>query len=210
MQCFAGWFWKVNDTMADISVVLKQTFRTQQIRNVLTFNNFNFPEPELQEFADAIRAGYLSTVNQYQVNEWSLDGIDIIYNDSLPIFSISQPFTLGPLVGGSTGVAVINQAALLVSLQSNNPPPNRGRIYFGGLVSGEMGDNGFWSGAIRDAYQLMVDGWKDGIATTNSEFFLRIGRKDATGVIIASTPVTSVQGRTNPAVQRRRRIGQGI
>ena len=195
--------------MADINIVLKQTYRGQQVRNVLTFNNINFPEPEAQELADNIRLAFLNQVRDRLTSTWSLDGIEMVYNEVAPIFTIDVPFTLGPLTGTNSNLRIATTNALLVSLQSQNPPPNRGRIYFAGLGADSMGTDGLWEPAAISAFQIMVEAWKDGIATAGSEFFLRIGRKNPSGLITASTPVTSVIGRPIPATQRRRRIGQG-
>lgn len=196
--------------MPDVTVVLNQTLNGQQVRNVTVWNNFREPEPDVQEFADAIRAGFLSNVASRMVNSWTLDSIDVIYNDQPPVYSINVPFTLGPLVGTSADRSLANQTALLVSTQYQGAPPNRGRIYFAGCSNLQLEDEGLWQAGTLNAFQLMVEAWKDGITTTDNAFFLRIARRDAQGIITVSSGVSTCIARPVPATQRSRRIGSGI
>lgn len=195
--------------MPDVTVVLRQTYQAQQVRNVLVFNNFREPEPDIQEFADAIRMGFDTTVKQYLSTAWRLDSIDVVYNDTAPVYTINVPFTAGALTGTSANLPTANQSSLLVSTVYAGQPPNRGRIYFAGVTGEQMTAGGLWVSAPGLAFQTMVTAWLNGITTDTNQMFLRIARRDVAGLIDISSPVTSCQYRGIPATQRRRRIGQG-
>jgi len=195
--------------MGDNTIVLNQILHGNVVKNVLVWNNLLDPEPDAQEIADAIRQGFIDHVLSNIVNEWSLTSVTFIYNDEAPIYSIEVPFTAGPLQGASTAGATANQMCLLVSTTINGPPPNRGRVYFGGISLGAIDQSGNWALSAQQDYQGMVEFWRDGITTTNNQIFLRIARRDAAGLVTLSSAVENVIPREVPATQRKRRKGVG-
>lgn len=195
--------------MADATIVFNQTYLNQQIRNVTVWNNFRDPEPDLQELADALRGGYTAGAQAQLSLQWSLDSITFVFNDTAPVWSLEVPFTAGPLVGTNNGGDLMTQAALLVRTVHVGPPPNRGRVYFGGIPATALDNAGQWTAAVASTFEDMVQVWANGITTDSNQFFLRIASRDAAGIITASSAVTIAEGIENPATQRRRRIGSG-
>jgi len=196
--------------MPDATIVFNQTWNNQQIRNVTVWDNVRDPEPDIQELADNLRGTWALGVGALMENNWTLDSITVINNDSDPVFSIVVPFTAGPLQGTNEDGPPATQTSLLVSTQFQGPPPNRGRIYFGGIAKSSLDLSGLWNAAVADNFGDMVQLWAEGISTATNEFFLRIARRGETGLIAVSSPVTTAIARLNPATQRRRRRGQGI
>lgn len=197
--------------MADGTIVLNQTYYSQQVRNVLVWNNMvNTPEYRT-EMADAIRLSFLSNVSNACDDGWTLDNVTFIYNDVAPIFSTTTEFSLGPLQGGTAGVAMPTQSCLLVSTSIVGPPPNRGRIYFAGQSKNQIGgDSAQWSASRLLEYQTMVEEWRDGLVLpTAGSSFLRIARRDAAGIITLTSGIQDVTAQPVPAGQSRRRIGRG-
>lgn len=194
----------------DGTIVFNQTFLGQQVRNVTVWNNLVADAEELQDLADALRGTWVGGLAPDLLTTWSLDSVTFIFNESAPIFSLDVPFTAGALAGSATDDPNVSQASLLVSTQFFGEPPNRGRVYFTGLGDNDLGADGRWTVAIKDSAQDMVAGWADGVSTVANTYFLRIGRRTPAGILTITSPVTTVVGRRTPAIQRRRRLGEGI
>lgn len=198
--------------MTDATVVWNQRLRGEIIQNVTVWSNMPTDEAGRQSFVDVARLTWISSgvLNRY-IADWTLDSVTFVYNDSLPSFSITVPFTDGPLDGDAPVGGTINQACLLVSTQRIGPPPNRGRIYFGGLSEAGIGASGFWAQAYIDDFEDLVNQWVDGVTYSQgaNTAFLRIARRNAQGELTVTNPIDTIVARRNPAVQRRRRIGQG-
>lgn len=199
--------------MADGTVVLNQRLLAQTLQNVLVFSNIPTDEPGRQSMADGLRTSFAGTIPQTErSNNWQLENVTFIYNDSLPIYSVDVDFTLGPYVGSDAANNLPLQVALLVKTAIVAAPPNRGRTYFGGLTTAAINDSAeFGSTHIQSCVDFLED-LADGISYTGGAgvAYLRIARRDAAGTIIASNPVESITGDANPATQRRRRKGVGI
>lgn len=198
--------------MTDATIVWNQSLRGETIQNVTVFSNLPTDEAGRQSFADVARLTWISSgvLNRF-IADWSLDSITFVYNDQLPSFSITVPFTDGPLDGDAPVGGTINQACLLVSTQLIAQPPNRGRIYFGGLSEAGIGASGFWGQAYIDDFKDLVEQWVAGITYSQGQntAFLRIARRSPQGELLVTNPIDTVIARRNPAVQRRRRLGQG-
>lgn len=199
--------------MADGTMVLNQTWQGQVNQNVLVWSNIPTDAQGRQDMADSMRDTWVTHIGQTgRHQDWSLDNVTFIYNDSLPIFSVDVEFTLGAFTGNTTGDPLPAQIALLVSTQIIAAPPNRGRVYLSGYDEGAIAADGrFTSLAVNNAQDL-VESWRDGLSYTGGAgvAFLRIARRDLTGVITTSNAVETVVPKGIPATQRRRRQAVGI
>lgn len=198
--------------MADGTVVVRQTYLSQQIRNVLVFSNIPEDDTGRQTFADVFRTiwGANFPVGTH-VDDWSLDGLTFVYNDEPPIFSVPTDFTAGPITGTSTDNPMPPQNCCLASLQKLGTPPNRGRIYYGGFGVGWITASGGWDATLRDRIENHVADLVDGVEYTGGAgvSYLRIGRRDSAGTLTASGSIENVIVRGIVAIQRSRRVGQG-
>lgn len=194
--------------MTDVTVVANQTYQGQLVQNVLVFSNMPSDVPSLQQFADAFRGLWSTQLASEQAPQWQLDNMTFIFNESLPIYSVTLDFTLGVLVGQNVADGLPTQVSCLVSTTYLGEPPNRGRVYFSGLT--ESGTAvGLFTSQVYLACQNLVDEWIDGITYGLNTAFLRIARRLPDGTIEKTNPAEAAIGRDVPAVQRRRRIGQG-
>lgn len=184
--------------MGDAIVSMNQKILGKLMTNIVCFNNMEEEADFLTDFADKIRDSWDFSMQSHMSDEWSLDDLTVSFllNDTVD-YSVTVPFTAGPLVGASNGEVLPTQSALLCSMHHIGSAPNRGRIYFGGYVETAQ-SNSIWSlGARGDAIE-MVNGWKDGITVLQSSVFLRILRRPS-GVFpsYVSNPVSLV-GSTAP------------
>lgn len=196
--------------MTDATIIFRQRFLGQQIRNVTVWSNVPETPADMQLLADELRARWAGQVQDRHVTGWSLDGITVAYNQTNPIYSVEYTFTQGSLVGTDSTPPTISQACLLVSTQSQGPPPNRGRIYFGGLGESQTQPDGRWFQAARTDFQGMVVDWSNGIDFGNGVSFLLIARRNPDGTLDLTSGVANVIARDIPAIQRSRRLGSGI
>lgn len=199
--------------MADGTVVLNQRLLAQTLQNVLVFSNIPEDETGRQTMADAIRSIWNTNIAAGErSNNWQLTNVTFIYNDSLPIYSVDVDFTGGPLLGTSTSFNLPLQTCMLAKTGIVGPPPNRGRVYFGGLVANQLDDLANWGSATMDSAQDFLQDLVNGVSYTGGAgtAFLRIARRDSSGVITSSNPVETVTMDPVPATQRRRRPGVGI
>lgn len=195
--------------MADGQIVFNMRWQGQEVRNVMTWSPIPDDLGDMQTLADNIRLTYAVNIGVASMtNSWQLYSLTFVFNDSAPVFSIEIPFTLGPLVGTHTGDPAPSQIALLATLKAIGAPPNRGRIYFSGLAEAQL-VGGLWNTATTDLFFDLVDTWANGVNNGTGESFLRIGRKDASGILVSSNPVDSIILQPIPATQRRRRRGVG-
>lgn len=193
----------------DGTIVFNQLLNDQEVKNVTVWSNFPTDPTDLQAMADILRTRWGVSCVGVQSPQWSLQSVTFIYNESLPIYSVEVPFTGGVLTGSNPAGPLTTQVALLISTRYLGAPPNRGRIYFGGLNEGSTGvNNRFFAGAI-DPFVNMVESWANGVDYGSNIAYLRIARRNADGTIDITSPVSSVIGRDVPATQRKRRIGVG-
>lgn len=191
--------------MANFQMRLDQRLLGEAIYNITYWELPADDSVTLQEFADGIRASYVTHVEPYLSNDWSIEGITVRQMDGAGAFSFPQPFTSGTLVGGSASNNLPLFNALLVSTGYIGPRPNRGRVYFGGVTEGSNDTDATWLGPDLQAFVDLVTAWKDGISTTAGSAFLRIVRPDFTlNSWTLSSPIDTVIGRTNAATMRSR------
>lgn len=199
--------------MADGTVVLNYRLFANTQQNVLVFSNMPTTPEGRQTMADAMRASFIvADLPSNRSNNWSWVSVTFIYNDQLPIFSVEVPFTAGALFGLSASDTLAPQTSLLVSTKIVGTPPNRGRIYFGGLTENDNTDLGQWDAGTLANHSDWVSSLVDGVPYTGGAgmAFLRIGRRNAAGVLTLTNGIETVVAQAVPAIQRRRRQGVGI
>jgi len=195
--------------MADGTLVLNYSFLGQRMNNVLVFSNVQDDPVQMQAQADAIRGSWSSLMAPISNVQLTLESITFVFNGDLPIYSIEVPFTLGPVAGSNPGQVIPTQAALLVTTVHSGGKPNRGRLYLPGMVEGSLDAQGRFDASTRADAHDWVESLADGVGAAGSIIFLRIARRSPQGVIEISSPVNLIIPREVPAIQRRRRIGQG-
>lgn len=197
--------------MADLQVVLNQTLNGQQIRNVLHFFYTGPNDADgRQDVADFIRSSWVaSDFDDSQINNWSLDSCSIRDANSTGPYGLVS-FTGGPLVGKVTTDEAFSQVAMLATLINNGlTPPTRGRIYFGGVNNAGLLSGGLWSNTGLDRCEALVGSWLSGLTGDAETLSLRIASRNPDGTADVLNVVDNVLVRSNPATQRRRRIGVG-
>lgn len=190
----------------DVRVAFNQLAQGQEIVNVTCWGNFEEGAEFGQEFADDIRVLWNTHVIASQSNTWSLTSISVTYFPSSGPYTVTYPFTSGPLTGTGAGDPLPNSTAMLASLVHVGSRPNRGRIYFGGQIESNLVAGLFAAGG-RNQFKAMVDAWIAGLVIEASTVTLRIGRVDPDGPgYLTTNPVDVCLTRLNPAVQRSRRV----
>lgn len=199
--------------MTDVTIVMNQKLRENVVQNVTVWSNGPLDQVDRESFTNAFRLDFIAAgVQNDLISDWSMESLTFVYNATLPSFSVTVPFDPSPINGTGIGDGTASQVALLVSTQYVGPPPNRGRVYFAGLEQNAIANSGFWQTAIVTQFQDLVTSWQNGIsyAGGSNTAFLRIARRLSDGSIDTTNPVEEAVGRRNPAIQRRRRQGQGV
>jgi len=193
--------------MANYQVTFNQIVGTKPIVNVFYMTTTG-GTPDGQAFADDFRAALVAySCDDNQSNAWSATGLSLRQMDGGGAFSLDYPFTSGALVGADASGALPAGSCLLVSLQSENARPNRGRVYVGGLSENALSGGLFPVGA-RTPWRDLFNDYANGRVVSGVEWSLRIARPDFIGnTWTLDNPVDVVAARQNPASQRRRRLG---
>ena len=199
--------------MAIYHVTANQTMRNNVIQNIHHYSTTSpLSGQQIQEMCDELRAAYVELDDGARMSDdWSINNALVRRVDVPDLPSQVVTFTSGPYSGSGVGTnTAINQAALLVSFYAPTEKPRRGRTYIGGFTSNQIGDNGF-----------VVAGMLANMASFGAAL-LTLTVSGDTAVKVAArytgTPprVTefnaydSFTPRSNPAVQRRRRLSSGI
>jgi len=197
--------------MANFQIVLDQQVGDEVVKNVTYWQLPDNQALTLQTFADNLRGTFVvPDLIGWLATTWTLLSLTVRQMDGGGAFSQLVTFGLGPLLGTSTGHQLPTQDALIVSTGFLGPKPNRGRIYFGGLVEDANTGTGQPVLAARQDFQDAVEVWRDGVATGAGNAFLRIARPNfTTNTWTLNNPVESVIARNIWGTQRRRRIGVG-
>jgi hypothetical protein len=197
--------------MADVQVVLNQTLNGQQVRNVLHFFYSGAIDADgRQDIADYIRSSIVASQHhQSCVEDWSLDSVSIRDATTTGPYAL-VPFTGGPLVGTAVGSETISQVAMLVTLiNSGLTPPTRGRIYLAGVQFANLVDGGTWPNSQLDRAETLANSWISDTTGDSETISLRIASRNPDGTANVLNVVDNIIVRSNPATQRRRRIGVG-
>lgn len=194
----------------DALVTLNQKLKNEVVANVLAFSNVQQEAGWLTDFADQIRLHFVSYLIDLLSDEWSMENITVGFINGAQVeYSVDVDFTLGELFGQAGGETLPTTVALLVSTAYIGPRPNRGRIYFAGMVEQNC-INGIFSPGLVTAAEEMVEAMANGINVPGGNPFLRImGRPNLNRPNYVSNPIDLVTGRDIPATQRRRRLQQG-
>lgn len=198
--------------MANFQIVIDQLVGTETVKNVTYWQLPDNQALTVQTFADNLRGTYVTHgVAAILSSTWTLNSITVRQMDGGGAFSQQIAFALGTLAGSDAADLLPYQNALLVSTGFLGAKPNRGRIYFGGLTEGANAALGTATLGVRDAFEDMVETWRDGVATGAGNAFLRIARPNFTlNNWTLNNPVESVVARVQWATQRRRRPGVGV
>jgi len=197
--------------MPTYQFALQQTFRNQEVRNVLNYFSSNPNILNLQCEVDFFRSAWTAAGwTPILANDWQMTGA-IVRDLAVGGPGTSYLFTGGPLVGGTASVpGTANQIAALISTQAiSATAPTRGRIYLAGVANASMGDDGLWDAGAVIAGQALADSLVVPAFACADPMNLRIVRLIAGGLFGQDNPVASVIFRNNPATIRRRRLGVG-
>lgn len=191
--------------MANVQVTIRQTYFSKFVANVTNWQFPNTTATTYTEFADALRATYVTNVVADMSNNWTLDDLDMRIFDGAPPFTTRVGFTSGQLTGANTNHFLPRQVALIVRLVYSQGRPNRGRVYFPGLTEAPS-DEGAWDLLTLGRYATMVNSWATGLATTAGSVFLRIARPNFTlNTWTLDNPVELTQGVQPAGTIRNRR-----
>jgi len=193
--------------MAVFEVTLNQLWRGQTIQNVLHFRDLGSGSLTDPMVADAIVAGWLTSVKFIQVNELSYIGVKVQrMNQPDP------PFIKTINILGSQGASSVLFTFSCFVLQFRTVfggRAGRGRCYIAGHVAGafvngliEVGQKNFWNNQIIP--QLVAAHGASGSSG------LELGIMPKGGADNTFKPVSTIEVRSLAGVQRRRNLGTGI
>lgn len=193
--------------MPNFQVVVKQDVFGKEMINVMNWQLSLSTPAYLQSFTDSLAASYVSNVTIHLANDWSFNSVVFRQMDGGAPFT-TEFIPAGGAFAGVDGAEVLpTTVCLLVSTTFVGSRPNRGRIYFAGTTEGSQSNSGY-SSAIRTAFSNMVTSWGTGLAVSGGTAFLRIARTDfPLNLWPLDNPVDAAVARTNPATQRKRRLG---
>lgn len=197
--------------MGEFSFALIQRYQGSQVRNVLNYETGQSSILGLQQHVDYFRSAWVASgIVPNLKDDWRMTGAEV--RDLL----VSRPgveyqFTEGDLVGGdSIGGGVAAQVSLLISWLSNAIDfPNRGRTYLCGFENTTITSGGQWTGEVQSQAQDLADSLLEPDVAGETFMGLRIVRRGVGGLLLRSNPVDTAVVRSIPAIQRRRRKGQG-
>ncbi len=193
--------------MANFQVTIKQTVLGRDMMNVTNWQLASNTAQYLQDFTDALRASFFNNVLNQVANDWTFRSLVFRQMDGGAPFTVEVTPTLGDLIGLDGNEVLPTTVCMLVSTIYVGGRPNRGRCYFAGLTE-QAQANGTFDSAARTAWQNLVTGWATGMPVTGGTAFLRIARPNfTTNTWTLDNPVNTVIARTNPATQRKRRLG---
>lgn len=194
-------------------VAVKQRLLLQELRNVFYYEAaVVLSDTSKQELADAIRKAYVDSLYGVNANDqWSLYGIDTRRVDIAGLLGNDWGFTLGSLVGGNTAETYATQIALLVLGKGTTIRPNQVRSYLGGWSENAIAAGGvFQSSFVTIGVDFIID---MNAHVLTAETVTRQSAQWATPSathVVDWNPLTTYEGKSIPATQRRRRLGVGI
>lgn len=191
----------------DVRIAFNQSLAGQEVVNVTAWSNF-IEDPDMGiAFADQIRIRYAGLLAPFLVTGWTLHSLSITYYPGTGPYTVTYPFTSGTISGSIASDPLPAQTALLGSLVHVGSRPNRGRWYQAGVPESSF-TGGLFDGSMRTHLADLLNAFKDGVDADGTSVFLRIGRRNLlTPGYETTNPVDLVLPRSNPAVQRRRRLG---
>jgi hypothetical protein len=193
--------------MPNFQVTYNQDLMGKEVLNVCNWQLADNTDTYIAAFVESLRASYATHVQAYLSDDWSLESFTLRQMDGGLPFTTEVVPASGAIAGSATAGFLPSTVAMLVSTVYVGGRPNRGRVYFAGLTEQHQ-DNSAWSVATTNAFRDLVQAWADGLVVAGGNAFLRIARMDYPANNWAlNNPVNNVIARTNPASQRKRRLG---
>lgn len=195
--------------MATLRVILKQRLLEQEIRNTFHYGGGDATQTNAQGIGDYIRSLYATHLAGYLSTSWRLHGFSCKELDIVSNPTIDYTFTAGVLDGTAADDPMPTQVCKLVSWLAYTARPNRGRTYLGGFC-----ETGLTGGKFTQVGLLNgVDSWATdmlNITATYPGAAMVIARTSKpAGILVGSNLIDTYRNPGNPAIQRRRRVGQG-
>ena len=199
--------------MAIYSCGVRMNWRGQLCMNIHHYETTNplnsSQEDELVDGIDAVYGG-LDTVNNSMDDDWGVNAIDLRRVD-LPDLPSVRIVPTSPTEGDAVGNnAIVNQASLLVSFSARTTKPRRGRSYLPGFHSARLNDGGTFDADATNAAATWANAILNIALTGDSAVKVAVTYTGDPPRVTAWNPLTDFSVNGNPAIQRRRRLGQGV
>lgn len=198
--------------MAISCVTVKQQMRSQEVRNVLYYQHAdNLTDTQRQDAADAIRAAWAAfDTSVGLVNDWNLYAVNFRRVDVADLPGIDVVPTAGVLTGStSASPGLANPTALLISFAAPTTSPRRARTYLAGMSTAQLQDSGFWPAAVVTAAGTLATALDSITVTGDTMLRVAVRFTGSPPAVTVSNRLQTFIVRSNPATQRRRRIGIG-
>lgn len=140
-----------------VEVVFDQNIAGKVIQNVQCFELPDVGGTAFQEFTDALRAIYASTIAARLSDSWVFEGCIFRVYDGGGVFSTRVTPTAGSLAGSLAGEILPRASSLLISTGSNTPRPNRGRLYQRGFTEADWATAGWSATALAAAADFALE-----------------------------------------------------
>lgn len=199
--------------MPIFQVTTLQTWRNQEVRNIYYYlTNDVLSAQQRQDVADAFANAYdaLQVITNLD-NDWEYYGVEVRQVDVADLPSQTVAPTAGPVVGlDASNAGLPNQIALVTSFYAPTQAPRRARTYLAGLTESHIGHPGtFGSSIVTAAEGFFTD--VDSITVTGDTLLRVAVHWDTVNNVVDDwNRLETFIVRTNPATQRRRRLGSGI
>lgn len=194
--------------MAVGSVTIKQSILGQEIRNILWYNNLPENEEFLEEIASHIGEAYSEHTSLF-CSSWAVHSVQFTFYPLAGTWSTEYPIPDGPISGTGQSTPAPTQVAILVSTRHVGPPPNRGRIYLGGLPGNFIENDGTFNAGSLVLAASLADLLTNLPYNSQANLAELVVMRRVNGQPVVWNPVNEVIVREVPATQRRRRLGQG-
>lgn len=195
--------------MGHLLVVAKQLLVNQECRNTFWIGGNDAVMANAQAIIDALAAAWEDNLQAEFVDDWSLYAFDV-YDKTIPsVPGIEYIPTGGGLTGATSNQPLPAQIAGLVTFKAQVTPPNTNRKYLCGFQVGHMA-----AGILNSTIVTKMEAWAADVldipTTTSLAITLEVVALNPDGTVNGSNPLEYALVRSNPATQRRRRIGVGI
>ena len=194
--------------MAIGSVTIQQSILGQAVRNVLWYDNLPDDEGYLEEITSHIGDAYSEHAALF-CSSWSVSSVKYTFYPLAGTWSTEYSILDGPIEGTGQSTPAPTQVAILISTRYVGPPPNRGRIYLGGLPGNFIENDGTFNATSIVTAASLAALLRQLPYNSNSDFANMAIVRRVNGVPSVHNLVDEILVRDVPATQRRRRLGQG-